>query len=103
MVCPCIIYKQVYLLEEGTKNPQLLNDKAIFQESDLGEICWPVPEFSPAESTATFDLPADWNDALYIDESVQLMEVLRLGDVQVYETDSWRDLVDQVRYFFKIY
>jgi len=70
--------------------------KTTLKESELGEICWPVPEFSPTNNSVTCDLPANWNDSLYIDETVQLFDVLRLNDVNVYETDSWRDLVDQV-------
>ena len=67
------------------------------KETELGEICWPVTEFSSASSSpGTCDLPANWNDTLYIDSCVQLLDLLRMEDLNVYETDSWQDLIDQV-------
>ncbi|XP_023327970.1 uncharacterized protein LOC111701070 isoform X2 [Eurytemora carolleeae] len=67
--------------------------KEVLMDPVLQEVSWPMPEFLRPGSD---ELPVNWNDALHVDETVQFIDSLKLEDLQVYEADSWRNLVEQI-------
>jgi len=71
--------------------------KRVLIDPDLQEVSWPIPEFGGSSSDfGPVGLSADWNDALRIDEIVRAIEDLKLEDFEVYESESWKNLVEQV-------
>ena len=47
----------------------------------MGEISWPAQEFCLNEEYG--NLPVSWNDSLYIDKTVQIVNSLQLQELEV--------------------
>lgn len=60
----------------------------------LQEISWPAQEF--AGQRVESEIPPNWNESQYINNLVTEIEKLKLPEFDVYETNTWRNLVEQV-------
>jgi len=63
-------------------------------DESLQEISWPAQEFSGHRLES--EIPLNWNDSQYINNLVADIERLKLPELEVYETNTWKNLVEQV-------
>lgn len=63
-------------------------------DESLQEISWPAQEFSGQRLEC--EIPLNWNESQYINSLVSVIERLKLPEIEVYETNTWKNLVEQV-------
>eukprot|EP00092_Neocalanus_flemingeri_P027091 GFUD01029377.1.p1 GENE.GFUD01029377.1~~GFUD01029377.1.p1 ORF type:complete len:2023 (+),score=566.09 GFUD01029377.1:57-6125(+) len=68
----------------------------VAMDLSLQEISWPAQEFVGQGLELESEVPDNWNDSQYINSLVSVMEELKLPEMEVLETNTWKNLVEQV-------